>query len=175
MVYSLWNDKLYEEKALIKGFVNAEERAAELWKEYHDKYNENVQVALYKANDPIEGFDYFVYTRDACYDMGWLVVRWGYYCPLYTDILTDFDKEQLEEWRNEEEVSILDLNCDELRKLYHEIKFGSVFTADYENSLGVDEDEVYRYSEMFLEYMYEEGREESFSEEDFVIFITDYC
>ena len=59
--------------------------------------------------------------------------------------------------------------------LYQEISFGSIFSSDYENSLGVDEEEVYHYSEMFLEDMYQQGREESYNEEDFVQFITDYC
>lgn len=175
IVFSSCGDKLYEEKSLINGFVNAEERAVELWNEYHSIYLDNVQVALLKSGDAIGYYGYFVYTRDAAGDLGWMVVRWGFYYPLYTDILRDYEEYQLEEWRSEQDVSILDLTCDDLRKLYSEISFGSIYTSDYENSLGVDEDEVFHYSEMFLKYMYKEGREESFSEEDWVIFITDYC
>lgn len=175
IVFSSCGDELHEERSLIKGFVNAEKRAAELWNEYHSTHLENVQVALLESGDVIGYYDYFVYTRDADGYLGWKVVRWGTYCPLYIGLLRDYEKEQLEEWRNEVEVSILDLNCDELRTLYHEIRFGSIYTSDYENSLGVDEDEVFYYSEMFLEQMYQEGREESFLEEDWVIFITDYC
>lgn len=174
IVFSSCGDKLYEEKSLIKGFVNAEKRAAKFWNEYHSTHIDNVEVALLKSGDAIGYYDYFVYTRDAAGDLGWRIVRWGCYGPLYTDCLRGYEKEQLEEWRSEQEVSILDLTCDDLRKLYYQIHFGSVFTSDYENSLGVDEDEAYNYSEMFLEYMYEEGREESYTEEDFVQFITDY-
>lgn len=174
IVFDSCYEKLHEEKSRIKGFVDAEKRAIELWHEYHSFHQDNVEVALIPEGEPFGYFDYFVYTLDADHNLGWRIVRWGIYGPLYTDLLQDYEIEQLEEWRNEQEVSVLDLNYDELRTLYHEIGFGSIYTSDYENSLGVDEDEAFNCSERFLDKMYNEGKDESYTEEDFVEFVTDF-
>lgn len=174
IVFSSWGDKLHEEKSLIKGFVGAEKRAIELWHEYHTQEQDNVEVALLPKGEYLGYGDYFIYTCDACGDLGWRVTRYGTYCPLYTDVLRDYEREQIEAWRDEQEVSILDLNCDDLRQLYSEIRIGSIYSDDYENSLGVDEDEAFNCSERFLDKMYDEGKEESYTEEDFVEFVTDF-
>ena len=86
-----------------------------------------------------------------------------------TKYLTDDEKEELDELREEKEIHIWDLDEEQLKKLRSEICVGSCYVSDYANSFEIDPNEVCNYSEGYLSFIEEVGREDT--QEEF----AEYC
>lgn len=75
----------------------------------------------------------------------------------------------------EEDVDPAMLSFDDCKKLWREIRKGSMFTCDYRNSLGVFEKTALDYYEGFLEYLVVEYGEEKANKKDTAEEFAYYC
>ena len=89
------------------------------------------------------------------------MMEYGYYCPHGLRLLTDVEQESIDLLREEKEMHIWELNKEQLKKLRSEIRVGSYYGSDYENSFGIDADEICKYSEGYLNYIDEIGCEDT--------------
>ena len=93
----------------------------------------------------------------------------GHYCPIGLRLLTDDEKEELDELREEKEIHIWDLDREQLMQLRSEICVGSCYVSDYANSFEIDSHEVCSYSEGYLSFIEECGYEDTPKE------FAEYC
>ena len=69
----------------------------------------------------------------------------------------------------EKEIHIWDLDEEQLKKLRSEICVGSCYGSDYENSFGIDTEEIYSISEGYLSFI------RFYGYEDTQEYFTEYC
>ena len=93
----------------------------------------------------------------------------GYWGPIGMRLLTEYEREELDLLREEKEIHIWDLDREQLKKLRSEICVGSYYPSDYANSFEIDSHEVCNYSESYLSFIEEVGREDT--QEEF----AEYC
>ena len=126
---------------VVKGFAAAEERAKELLNQYLPDYCD-AYIACFEKNEETFTDDFFIYTKDCFGDIYWKKMIMGDYVPLYSRLLDEDEKQELEYLRNEEEVHVSDLTEEELKQLRREVCVGSIYLSDYSNSFDIDENEV---------------------------------
>lgn len=155
--------------AEAKGIVEAEKIANELLETYIHEAPCDTFVACVEDEWDLHCNNYLCWQQDYYGERYWMMMEYGYYCPIGLRLLTDVEQEEIDLLREEKEMHIWELNEEQLKKLRSEICVGSCYGSDYENSFGIDPDEVYEYSEGYLMYLDESGYEDT--QEEF----AQYC
>lgn len=134
-----------------KGIVEAEKKANELLEQYIHEYPCDTYVACVEDESEMQYNDYLCWQEDYYGDRYWKKMQNGYWCPIGLRLLTETEKEELDLLREEKDLHIWDLDEEQLKKLRSEISVGSVYLSDYNNSFEIAPNEVYNYSEGYLE------------------------
>ena len=155
--------------AEARGIVEAEKKADELLEKYIHDYPSETYIVCVEDEFEMWFDDYLCWQKDYYGDKYWMKMVNGHCCPIGLRLLTDDEKEELDELREEKEIHIWDLDREQLKKLRSEICVGSIYTSDYANSFEIDPNEVCNYSEGYLSFIEEVGREDT--QEEF----AEYC
>ena len=147
--------------ATAKGIVEAEKKANELLDQYINDYPSDTYIACVEDEYDMYCIDYLCWQQDCYGERYWMMMEYGYYCPIGLRLLTDVEQESIDLLREEKEMHIWELNKEQLKKLRSEISIGSCYRADYKNSFEIDEDEVCEYSEGYLDYIDDIGCEDT--------------
>lgn len=154
--------------AEARGIVEAEKKADELLEKYIHDYPSETYIVCVEDEFEMWFDDYLCWQKDYYGDKYWMKMVNGHCCPICLRLLTDDEKEELDELREEKEIHIWDLDEEQLKKLRSEICVGSLYFSDYENSFEIDSDEVYNYSEGYLSFLEECGYEDT--PEEFAVY-----
>lgn len=154
--------------AEARGIVEAEKKADELLEKYIHDYPSETYIVCVEDEFDMWFDDYLCWQKDYYGDKYWMKMVNGHCCPIGLRLLTDDEKEELDELREEKEIHIWDLDEEQLKKLRSEICVGSLYFSDYENSFEIDSDEVYNYSEGYLSFLEECGYEDT--PEEFAVY-----
>ena len=150
--------------AEARGIVEAEKKADELLEKYIHDYPSDTYIVCVEDESEMWFDDYLCWQKDCYGEKYWMKMVNGHYCPIGFRLLTDDEKEELDELREEKEIHIWDLDEEQLKKLRSEICVGSCYGSDYENSFDIDTEEVYNISEGYLSFIgfygYEDTQEE---------------
>lgn len=149
----------------VDGFAKAEEKAKEMLSKILGEGWSNIDTYVCLSENERDVMfldtDMYILVRGFYGELTWFKNIYGTYCYVCERIINDEEEAELDEWRNEKEVHVLDLSDDDLKKLRGEISVGSCYLSDYENSFYIDENEVYDYSEKYEEYIDELGLEDT--------------
>ena len=137
--------------AEARGIVEAENKANELLEAYIHEYPCDTYIVCVEDESEMYYNDYLCWQEDYYGDRYWKKMQNGYWCPIGLRLLTEAEKEELDLLREEKDLHIWDLDEEQLKKLRSEICVGSVYLSDYNNSFEIDPNEVYNYSESYLE------------------------
>lgn len=137
--------------AEARGIVEAEKKANELLEAYIHEYPCDTYIVCVEDESEMYYNDYLCWQEDYYGDRYWKKMKNGYWCPLGLRLLTDVEKEELDLLREEKDLHIWDLDEEQLKKLRSEISVGSIYLSDYNNSFEIAPNEVYNYSEGYLE------------------------
>ena len=150
--------------AEARGIVEAEKKADELLEKYIHDYPSDTYIVCVEDESEMWFDDYLCWQKDCYGEKYWMKMVNGHYCPIGFRLLTDDEKDELDELREEKEIHIWDLDEEQLKKLRSEICVGSCYGSDYENSFDIDTEEVYNISEGYLSFIgfygYEDTQEE---------------
>ena len=150
--------------AEARGIVEAEKKAGELLEKYIHDYPSDTYIVCVEDESEMWFDDYLCWQKDCYGEKYWMKMVNGHYCPIGLRLLTDDEKEELDELRKEKEIHIWDLDEEQLKKLRSEICVGSCYVSDYANSFEIDPNEVCNYSEGYLSFIgfygYEDTQEE---------------
>lgn len=127
---------------VVDGFIEAEEKAKELLEKTYKYYPCDDTYIECVIGEFDLSFDHFIMVKESDGNASWRVLKMGDYGPLCIDWPDDVDIHQLEGWRYEQERHIENLTSDELKELYTQVSFGSIYTSDFENSFFIDANEV---------------------------------
>ena len=152
-----------------RGIVEAEKKADELLEKYIHDYPSETYIICVEDDSDIWFEDYLCWQKDCYGEKYWMKMVNGHYCPIGLRLLTDDEKEELDELREEKEIHIWDLDREQLMQLRSEICVGSCYVSDYANSFEIDSHEVCSYSEGYLSFIEEHGYEDT--QEEF----AEYC
>lgn len=152
-----------------RGIVEAEKKADELLEKYIHDYPSETYIVCVEDESDMWFEDYLCWQKDCYGDKYWMKMVNGHYCPIGLRLLTDDEKEELDELREEKEIHIWDLDREQLMQLRSEICVGSCYVSDYANSFEIDSHEVCSYSEGYLSFIEECGYEDT--QEEF----AEYC
>ena len=155
--------------AEVRGIVEAEKKADELLEKYIHDYPSETYIICVEDDSDIWFEDYLCWQKDCYGEKYWMKMVNGHYCPIGLRLLTDDEKEELDELREEKEIHIWDLDREQLMQLRSEICVGSCYGSDYENSFDIDTEEIYSISEGYLSFIEEHGYEDT--QEEF----AEYC
>ena len=155
--------------AEVRGIVEAEKKADELLEKYIHDYPRDTYIICVEDESEMWFDDYLCWQKDCYGEKYWMKMKNGDYCPIGLRLLTEYEKEELDELREEKEIHIWDLDEEQLKKLRSEICVGSCYGSDYKNSFEIDTDEVYNYSEDYLSFIEECGYEDTPKE------FAEYC
>lgn len=137
--------------AEARGIVEAEKKADELLEKYIHDYPSETYIVCVEDESEMYYNDYLCWQQDYYGDRYWKKMKNGYWCPIGLRLLTETEKEELDLLREEKDLHIWDLDEEQLKKLRSEICVGSAYLSDYNNSFEIDPNEVYNYSEGYLE------------------------
>lgn len=137
--------------AEARGIVEAEKKANELLEAYIHEYPCDTYIVCVEDESEMYYNDYLCWQEDYYGDRYWKKMKNGYWCTLGLRLLTDVEKEELDLLREEKDLHIWDLDEEQLKKLRSEISVGSIYLSDYNNSFEIAPNEVYNYSEGYLE------------------------
>ena len=150
--------------AEARGIVEAEKKADELLEKYIHDYPSDTYIVCVEDESEMWFDDYLCWQKDCYGEKYWMKMVNGHYCPIGFRLLTDDEKDELDELRKEKEIHIWDLDEEQLKKLRSEICVGSCYGSDYENSFDIDTEEIYNISEGYLSFIgfygYEDTQEE---------------
>lgn len=152
-----------------RGIVEAEKKADELLEKYIHDYPSETYIICVEDESDMWFEDYLCWQKDCYGEKYWMKMVNGHYCPIGLRLLTDDEKEELDELREEKEIHIWDLDREQLMQLRSEICVGSCYVSDYANSFEIDSHEVCSYSEGYLSFIEEHGYEDT--QEEF----AEYC
>ena len=155
--------------AEARGIVEAEKKADELLEKYIHDYPSETYIICVEDESDMWFEDYLCWQKDCYGEKYWMKMVNGHYCPIGLRLLTDDEKEELDELRKEKEIHIWDLDEEQLKKLRSEICVGSCYGSDYENSFDIDTEEIYNISEDYLSFIEECGDEDTPKE------FAEYC
>ena len=156
--------------ATAKGIVEAEKKADELLEQYINDYPSDTYVACVEDELDMNCIDYLCWQQDCYGERYWMMMEYGYYCPIGLRSLTDVEEEYIDLLRDEKEKHITDLDEEQLKKLRSEIIVGSSYYADYRNSFEIDEKEVCNYADGYESYISNEELEDTPKEfADFIL------
>ena len=161
------NSKFADAEA--RGIVEAEKKADELLEKYIHDYPSDTYIVCVEDESEMWFDDYLCWQKDCYGEKYWMKMENGDYCPIGLRLLTEYEKEELNELREEKEIHIWDLDREQLKKLRSEICVGSIYTSDYANSFEIDSHEVCSYSESYLSFIEECGYEDTPEE------FAEYC
>ena len=151
--------------ACIEGFKNAEKKANEMLLSLMNKgySSADTYVALSEHERDVEYLDADVYIlkADCLGDITWFRLVWGTYCYLCDRLINDEEKAEMCEWREGKELHVWDLSFQDLKNLREEIRVGSCYLSDYENSFNIDTNEVSNYAESYEMYLEEENLQDT--------------
>ena len=139
--------------AEARGIVEAEKKADELLEKYIHDYPSDTYIVCVEDESKMWFDDYLCWQKDCYGEKYWMKMKNGDYCPIGLRLLTEYEKEELDELRKEKEIHIWDLDEEQLKKLRSEICVGSCYGSDYENSFDIDTDEIYNISEGYLSFI----------------------
>ena len=154
--------------AEARGILEAEKKADELLEKYIHDYPSETYIVCVEDEFEMWFDDYLCWQKDCYGEKYWMKMVNGHCCPICLRLLTDDEKEELDELRKEKEIHIWDLDEEQLKQLRSEICVGSCYGSDYENSFEIDSDEVYNYSEGYLSFLEECGYEDT--PEEFAVY-----
>lgn len=137
--------------AEARGIVEAEKKANELLEQYIHEYPCDTYIACVEDEFKMQYDDYLCWQEDCYGERYWKKMKNGYWMPIGLRLLTETEEEELDLLREEKEIHIWDLDEEQLKKLRSEISVGSIYLSDYNNSFDIDPNEVYNYSEGYLE------------------------
>ena len=155
--------------AEARGIVEAEKKADELLEKYIHDYPSETYIVCVEDEFEMWFDDYLCWQKDCYGEKYWMKMVNGHCCPICLRLLTDDEKEELDELREEKEIHIWDLDREQLMQLRSEICVGSCYVSDYANSFEIDPNEVCNYSEGYLSFIEEVGYEDT--QEEF----AEYC
>ena len=155
--------------AEARGIVEAEKKADELLEKYIHDYPSETYIVCVEDEFDMWFDDYLCWQKDCYGEKYWMKMVNGHCCPICLRLLTDDEKEELDELREEKEIHIWDLDREQLKKLRSEICVGSCYLSDYANSFEIDPNEVCSYSDGYLSFIEEVGYEDT--QEEF----AEYC
>lgn len=155
--------------AEARGIVEAEKKADELLEKYIHDYPSETYIVCVEDEFDMWFDDYLCWQKDCYGEKYWMKMVNGHCCPICLRLLTDDEKEELDELREEKEIHICDLDREQLKKLRSEICVGSCYLSDYANSFEIDQNEVCSYSDGYLSFIEEVGYEDT--QEEF----AEYC
>ncbi len=141
-LYTVISGERMKEPVIANGFAEAENVAKELYKKYHSQYPSNDTYIECVESELLLSLDHLIFRTDCFGKMYWKWLVMGDWCPLYEDLLSESEQKQLQEWREEKEIHVIDLCEEDLKELYYQVTFGSCFLSDYENEAYIDENEV---------------------------------
>ena len=184
ILYKVYAGECDKKPIKVRSFAEAEVRAKELladllpnYPDYRDTY-----IECWEDDGEFNGRlgmtfnilgDRLIMAQDCFGDIYWrMMIYNGGAMPSYSKLLTDDQKELLEEWRNEEEVDIADLSEQELIELRGQICVGSIYLSDYKNEFGVDENQVCEACECYDNWLYE--TDEKDNGETFAYYIMNF-
>lgn len=131
-----------EDPVIVEGFLKAEEKAKDMLQEIWDNCPcDDTYIACVERENDLY-YDHIIMQKDIYDEVYWKMLVMGDFCPLYDRLLKDYEEDELEEWREEEDLSVFDLTNEQLQQLRSEIVVGSIYLSDYENSFYINEDEV---------------------------------
>ena len=139
--------------AEARGIVEAEKKADELLEKYIHDYPSETYIVCVEDEFEMWFDDYLCWQKDCYGEKYWMKMENGNYCPIGLRLLTEYEKEELDELRKEKEIHIWDLDKEQLKKLRSEICVGSCYGSDYENSFDIDTEEIYNISEGYLSFI----------------------
>lgn len=172
-LYVMANGERRCEPIVCNGFVEAEKKARELFGEvYKDYPNRDETYIECVENESMLRRNHLVMGKDCFGDIYWRMLIMGDFMPLYSDLLTDDHKELLEAWREEKELHVADLCEEDLKDLYCQVSFGSVYLSDYKNDFYIDTEEVCDVCESYERWIEEEKEEHS--PETFADYVMNY-
>lgn len=153
------------EISCVEGFKSAEKKANEMLQSLiNDGYiGSDTYVALSVDERDVKYLDTDVYILQTDYfgDISWFRLIYGTYCYLCDRLINEEEKSEMDEWREEKDLHVLDLGEDGLKKLRGEITIGSCYLSDYENSFYIDTNEVSSYAERYEMYLEEENLQDT--------------
>ena len=153
------------EISCVEGFNSAEKKANEMLQSLiSDGYiGSDTYVALSEDERDVKYLDTDVYILQTDYfgDIAWFRLIYGTYCYLCDRLINDEEKAEMDEWRDEKDLHVLDLGEDDLKKLRGEITIGSFYLSGYENSFYIDTNEVSSYAESYEMYLEEENLQDT--------------
>ena len=152
-----------------RGIVEAEKKADELLEKYIHDYPSETYIICVEDESEMLFDDYLCWQKDYYGEKYWMKMENGHYCPIGLRLLTEYEKEELDELREEKEIHIWDLDREQLMQLRSEICVGSCYISDYANSFEIDSHEVCSYSEGYLSFIEECGYEDTPKE------FAEYC
>lgn len=155
--------------AEARGIVEAEKKADELLEKYIHDYPSETYIICVEDESEMWFDDYLCWQKDCYGEKYWMKMENSDYCPIGLRLLTEYEKEELDELREEKEIHICDLDEEQIKKLRSEICVGSCYGSDYENSFDIDTEEVYNISEGYLSFIGFYGYEDT--DEEF----AEYC
>lgn len=171
-LYAVLNGERKREPIIANGFVEAEKKAKEWFKEIYKDYPNRDETYIECVEDKFMlSCDHLVMSKDCFGDIYWRMLIMGDILPRYIDVLNDYDKEVIEEWREEKELHVTDLEERDLKDLYWSVTWGSIYLSDYENDAYIDTNEVYDVCEKYERWIEEEKKEHS--PETFVDYVMD--
>ena len=172
-LYVVANGSRRREPIVCNGFVEAEKKAKELFEEVYKDYpnRDETYIECVEAKFMLS-CDHLVMSKDCFGDIYWRTLIMGDFMPLYIDLLSDGDKKLLEAWREEKELHVTDLCERDLKDLYYQVSFGSIYLSDYENDAYIDTEEVSNVCENYERWIEENKKEHS--SETFVDYIMNY-
>lgn len=141
----------------VDGFAKAEKKAKEMLSKILREGWSNIDTYVCLSENERDVMfldtDMYILVRGYYGELTWFKNIYGTYCYVCERIINDEEEAELDEWRNEKEVHVLDLSEDDLKKLRGEIFVGSCYLSDYGNSFYIDEEEVYDYSKNYEDYI----------------------
>lgn len=169
-LYAVISGEREDKPIIANGFVDAEKKAKEMYvKIYPDYPCDDTYIECVESDFDLN-YDHLILQKDCFGDVYWRTIVYGDWGPLYTNLLDDEDKRQLKEWREEIDYHVTDLDDDELRYLYSQVTFGSIYLSDYSNDWFIDEKEVSDICEQYDYWVFDEKQEDT--PDNFVYYIN---
>lgn len=150
-----------EKPIVCNGFVEAEKKAKELYGGiYKDYPGDDTYIECVESEFDLN-FDHLIWQQDCFGDIYWRKIVCKDWLQLYAELLEDYEKDELQEWREEEDRHIEDLSEEELKDLRSQITVGSGYLSDYSNSFFIDEDEVLSACDRYDDWLEDEHKDDT--------------
>lgn len=170
-LYVVTSGELNKKPIVCNGFAEAEKKAHEVYaKVYPDYPCDDTYIACVNSRFELD-YDHLILQKDCFGDIYWRKMVYGDYGPLYATLLSEEEQQELQEWREQVELHVEDLSENELKELYGQVVWGSMYLSDYSNDWDIEEEEVCDVCEDYERWVSEEKFDDT--EETFAHYIMD--